>query len=49
MVFLLVQFGQYIFGKNPIWIASHTFLESKHTKNTENLNYVLFPEVSRKL
>ena len=31
------------------WIANHNFLESKHPKDNENLYYVLFPEVSRKL
>ena len=35
-------------GKKPIWTARNTFQESKHPKDTENLYYVLFPQVSRK-
>ena len=35
-------------GKKPIWTACHTFQESKHPKDTENLYYVLFPQVRRK-
>ena len=32
-----------------MWIDHHNFLKSKHPKDTENLCYDLFPEVSRKL
>ena len=39
---------QIFWEKTPTWTAHHTFLESKHPKDIENLHYVLFPQVSQK-